>query len=193
MNTDAVVLAGGHTEPALAEMTGTGRRALIPFEGKPFIAWVMEALRDCASVERIAVVGPKELCGTPVAGLADLVVPEATGIFENFCAGIEALGSAGKVLVMASDNPLLSARALEDFLGRCPEADVCYPILRGEVDRGQRRDASRGCGKGEAKYGGGADHIVSCVRACPVVPWRRGGVPGSSTPFTARQIRLYPE
>jgi hypothetical protein len=135
MHVDAIVLAGGHAERALARLAGTDQRALIPFEGKPFIVWVLEALRGCAAVERIAVVGPEALRHTAAARLADLLVPEGHGIYDNFWAGVEALHSPGKVLVTASDNPLLTTQALEDFLTRCPDVDICYPILRGEVFR----------------------------------------------------------
>jgi hypothetical protein len=99
------------------------------------VVWVLEALRGCASVERIALVGPQELYDSAAARLADCLVPEREGIFENFCAGVEALPGASKMLVTASDNPLLTPQAFDDFLARCPEADICYPISRGEVFR----------------------------------------------------------
>jgi molybdopterin-guanine dinucleotide biosynthesis protein A len=135
IDVDAVVLAGGRAEPPLAAPAGTDLRALIPFDGKPFVVRVLEALRACERLRRIAVVGPERLRETAAVGLADLLVAEGAGVFENFVAGAAALGSDGKLLLTACDIPLLSARAFADFLGRAPDVDIAYPILRGEAFR----------------------------------------------------------
>lgn len=132
---DAVVLAGGRASPALAAAAGTDRRALIPFRGKPFVVRALEALRGCPGIRRIVVVGPEALRETGAAALADGILPEGDGILANFRAGVEALAGAQRILVTASDNPLLMPEAFDDFLARAPEAEICYPILRGEAFR----------------------------------------------------------
>jgi len=128
---DALVLAGGRTEPDMARLTGTCVRALFPYQGKPFVQWVFEALRASTCVERIAIVGPEELAENPVLATADLLVPEADSIEANLFGALARLLPQGRVLVTASDKPLLEAHAVEDFVRRAPvHAAVAYPILR---------------------------------------------------------------
>ncbi len=128
---DAVILAGGRASDELARRTGTPLRALFPYKGKPFIQWVYEAVRGCRLVGRIAVVGPDELRDVPCVCEADLLVPEAESIEANLFGAIARLLPEHRILVTASDNPLLTTDAFDNLLQRCPEnAAVCYPILR---------------------------------------------------------------
>jgi hypothetical protein len=92
------------------------------------VDWTVEALRECRMVRRIAVVGPPCLDGA-LPG-ADIVVPEGEGITANLFAGLAALPAGGRVLIAAADNPLVTARAYEDFLSRIPEGTaVAHPVL----------------------------------------------------------------
>jgi len=126
---DGLLLAGGRVGPEMAARTGTPVRALFPWRGRPFIDWAVQALAGCGLVGRIAVVGPPELRSTEAA--AHTLVSERDSIHANLRAGLEALAPAGRVLVAATDNPVLSAAAVADFLRRSPEdAGVAYPVLR---------------------------------------------------------------
>jgi hypothetical protein len=114
----------------MAALTGTAVRSLFPFRGKPFVQWVYEALRVVPAVHRIAIVGPESLSERAGLSAADLLVPERDSYTANLFAGIEALAPSGRVLVTASDNPLLSAAAFQDFLDRAPQdAGLVYPVL----------------------------------------------------------------
>lgn len=127
---DALALAGGTFDDAMAAATGTRVRALAPFRSRPFLEWVLGALHDCPSVGHIAVVGPDVLRVGSWSERVHLWVAEREGIVENLLAGIDALSGERDVLITASDNPLLTAAAFEDFLTRAPkEAGVAYPYL----------------------------------------------------------------
>jgi hypothetical protein len=65
-----------------------------------------------------------------VATDADLVLPERETIVENLFGALESLKPQGRVLVTASDNPLFTAAAFDDFLARIPEeAAVAVPVI----------------------------------------------------------------
>src|SRR5512140_1451553 len=108
MKCDAVILAGGRATPEMAALTGTPLRALFDYRGKPFVQWTLDALRTCSEVERIAVVGPPEMQSYPGLADADVLVAERDSYTANLFAGVEALAPQERVLITASDNPLLS-------------------------------------------------------------------------------------
>lgn len=127
---DAVILAGGRAEAALAQRAGTPLRALFPYQGSTFVERVFQAVRGCERVGRIAVIGPPQLRRIPGLSAADLLLQERDSLTANLFTALEALQPQGKALITASDNPLLSASAFDDFLRRAPaEAAVAYPIL----------------------------------------------------------------
>jgi GTP:adenosylcobinamide-phosphate guanylyltransferase len=131
---DAVILAGGRASEEMAQRTGTPLRALFPYEGKPFVQWVYNALRASEHIERIAVIGPEELRQEAGLSSADMLLTERESITANLFGAVEELRPAGRVLITASDNPLLSTAAFDDFLTRAPEdAAVVYPVLRHRV------------------------------------------------------------
>ncbi len=122
---DAVILAGG---PAgkLGHIGSNGTvRAMIPIAGKSMLQWVVDALRGASSVGRIAAVGEVSADGL------DLVVKPGESLVENVRRGIEAIKAQGAVLVVSSDIPLLTPKAVEDFLEKAEklDADLAYPIL----------------------------------------------------------------
>jgi 2-phospho-L-lactate guanylyltransferase (CobY/MobA/RfbA family) len=112
----------------MAERTGVPLRALIEWEGVPYVRRVLDAVRGCRRIGRIAVIGPPEIEGV-VQG-ADLVLRERDTIVENLFGALEELAPQGRVLVTASDNPLLTSAAFDDFLARIPsEAAIAVPVL----------------------------------------------------------------
>lgn len=113
---------------------GTPHRALFPYKEKPFVHWVYEAVRQSALVDRIAVVGPDELADVPGVQHADILVPELDSIEANLFSALAKLLPEKRILITASDNPLLTTAAFDHLLERCPEqAAVAYPILRHEA------------------------------------------------------------
>ncbi len=129
--TDAIVLAGGGAEPGLPP--DLPNKAFLPVGGRPLLAHVLDALRASAAIARIAVAGPPDVRPWLPAGV--LHVPDSGSLMANVVAALRALGSEEPVLVVASDIPLLTPEALEEFLAACraSPADFHYAIVPREA------------------------------------------------------------
>jgi GTP:adenosylcobinamide-phosphate guanylyltransferase len=130
LRVEALVMAGSDQEGE-----GDYRPARL-LAGRPMLAYVLEALRGCAAVKRVAVAGPREY----LAGLLPPeVIPVASG--ENLVATLERalteFRPQGWLLVATADAPLITSAAVEDFLARCrPLLDhynFFYSVVRKEV------------------------------------------------------------
>ena len=142
---DAIILAGGTIEPDLKEATGVEFKALVPVAGRPMVAWLMDALRESNVIDRIVVVGPKDV----LEALEGVEGVEERGSFEeNLSAGLEAC-QAEDVLVVPCDIPLLSPSTVHEFvlLYRRREVELAYAAVpRGAVEArfpGVRRTYAR--------------------------------------------------
>ncbi len=125
--TDAIVLAGGR-DPDLE--AGIPNKAFIQIDGRPLVAFVVEALRGSRGIGQIAVAGPStELSQCFPSGI--LIVPDQNTIMENILAATRSLGSSTPTLVVGADIPLLTGRVIEEFLSICAQtpADVYYPVV----------------------------------------------------------------
>lgn len=124
---DAIVLAGGGREAGLPP--GLPNKAFIELAGRPLVGRVVDALRDAQGVGRIAAVGPPELRSAIPQDVT--LVPDAGEIMDNVARAVEALRASSMTLAAASDLPLLSGRAIDEFLAVCAaqRADFFYPIV----------------------------------------------------------------
>jgi GTP:adenosylcobinamide-phosphate guanylyltransferase len=123
----AVVLAGGEPDPRLAP--GLPSKAFLVVGGEPLVVRVTRALRGCAEVERMAIVGPSEPLAS-VLGQEFEIVPEQGSMVDNIIAAVARLPGAQRILAVASDLPLITSAAVTDFLRRCEgDADFYYPIV----------------------------------------------------------------
>jgi GTP:adenosylcobinamide-phosphate guanylyltransferase len=129
--TDAVVLAGGRSDPALTG--GNTPKAFAPLAGRTMVECVLAALRATPRIGRIAMVAPLPL-PPGAASLVDVPVAERRGLAENFAAGLAALGQDAPVLAVAADIPLLTPLAITAFLDAADaiNADVWYAIVSRE-------------------------------------------------------------
>lgn len=131
---DVVILAGGRGGE-VEKKFGVSNRALLVIEGKFMIEYVIEAFKDVSSIGKIVVVGTVEDFRSRIGNqVADIVRP-GKNPFESTLNGLKALKPEGKVLVVASDIPLLRGEMVEDFFLRCEKrkADFYYPIIRKEL------------------------------------------------------------
>jgi GTP:adenosylcobinamide-phosphate guanylyltransferase len=123
----AVVLAGGGPEPRLAP--DLPNKAFMEIGGRLLLTRVLDALRGCAAIDRIVVVGPTQALA-PLVGAEIDVVPEQGSLMANVEAAVERLPAGGQIMTVASDLPLLSPDVVTGFLDRCsPGADFYYPIV----------------------------------------------------------------
>ena len=133
---DAVVLAGGGKLEPLTEQEGVSNKAFIKLHNKPIIAYILDALHQASSIDRIMVVGPqKELEEMKQDRSFFEVVTERGSMLENLAAGFELTDTEKPCLVVTGDIPLINAAAIEQFLGRCTphEHDLYYPVLTREA------------------------------------------------------------
>lgn len=130
MTYDVAIPAGGEVRPDRVAGMGTRYKALADVNGKPLLTRVVERLRSCSSVGRIALVGSPPVL-TQLGGLADLTAEDTGSGPGNLLRAFELLGSSGRVLFTGCDCPLLSPEMIEDFLAKCPpEAAICYSYVR---------------------------------------------------------------
>ncbi|MDD3927699.1 MAG: nucleotidyltransferase family protein [bacterium] len=138
---NVVVLAGGRNRDSLYEATGAANKALIKLADKPMAEYVVSALKRSRQVERVALVGP---AGMDSVG-ADIMLPDKPTLLENVNQGMTAFPNDEYLLVATADIPLLTPRAVDDFVGRAQrlEADIVYPIVSRAVSEnrfpGQKR------------------------------------------------------
>ncbi|MGB9804169.1 nucleotidyltransferase family protein [Desulfofundulus sp.] len=132
---DAVVLAGSPNNGPLKECSPVPYEALIPIGSKTMVQYVVEALIRARGVDRIVVVGPRHELVNQLKDDRVRVVPAGSGLLENVQRGLEELPGTHRVLLVSSDIPLITPRAIEDFLELCKgqDADLYYPIVPKEV------------------------------------------------------------
>ena len=138
---DVVIIAGGRIRsPELREAAGVDVRAAIDLCGKPLLAWVLEALKAAQSIGRVCVVGDQGLLAPITEPSGAQVIGEGVDEVDNLFRGIEALPGAEWVLLLASDVPMLTAEAVDDFLAHAPDADFVFPICEQSVTLAQYPD-----------------------------------------------------
>jgi len=134
---DAVVLGGGDPSDPFAAAHGVALKTQIELSGLPMALYVLQALRDCPQVGRIAYVGP-----VPAGGedLIDLRVTDHGTLIGNLEVGTDALvqdrgqerSRRARVMVITADVPLITSSMLSDVLQAAPDAGLVYPIVRRE-------------------------------------------------------------
>ncbi len=132
---DAVVLAGGGKPEPLTEQEGVSNKAFIKIHNRPILSYVLDALQQASSINRILVVGPKEeLNELARVGHDFEAVTEQGSMLENLAAGFNLTEHEKPCLVVTGDIPLINAAVIEQFLALCApfEYDLYYPVLTRE-------------------------------------------------------------
>jgi molybdopterin-guanine dinucleotide biosynthesis protein A len=133
---DALVLAGGGKPEPLIEQEGVSNKAFIVVQGRPLLAYILRALQEAPSVDRIIVIGPESnLESLRQDGYIFEIMPEKGGILDNVAAGFEIVEQNRLCLVVTADIPLLNAEVIEEFIKLCApyDYDFYYPILSRET------------------------------------------------------------
>jgi len=133
---DAVVLAGGGKPEPLTEQERVDNKAFILVNGRPLLAYILEALQEAPSINKINVVGPEENLRKLVAeGYEFDPVPEQGSMLDNLAAGFKSVDKDRLCLVATGDIPLVTAPVIEKFLELCGpcDHDFYYPILDRET------------------------------------------------------------
>jgi molybdopterin-guanine dinucleotide biosynthesis protein A len=125
---DAVVLAGGPEDSVAQQQPGAPNKAFVEIAGVTLVGRVVYALRKSPSIGRIVLVAPAAARESADLAPADELRPDGPRITESLRSGLADFPPADAVLVVASDLPVLTPRAVEDFIqnARRLDADVIY-------------------------------------------------------------------
>lgn len=132
---DALVLAGGSAK-GLEAAGEAASKALVEINGKPMLAYILDALKGSDNINRITVTVPSSVRNISCLDQVDRVVNTDGDLAENFYAGLKGVdandpNSKSKILFVTADIPLLTSQAVDDFIMRCQEIDagIYYPII----------------------------------------------------------------
>jgi GTP:adenosylcobinamide-phosphate guanylyltransferase len=126
---DAVVTAGGIPQPGepLYEYTQGKSKALLDIAGKPMIQWVLDALCDARTIERILVIGLPADSGVTCSKLADFL-PNQGGMLQNIRLGmqrsVELNPDSHHILMVSSDIPGITAEMVDWVVNECMKTDL---------------------------------------------------------------------
>ena len=146
---DAVVLAGTHENPK--RLIAGLNKAFLEVGGQVLVRYVINALVEAQSIDKIFVVGPYEELSRELAGYPPnvRVIAQRGKMMTNCWAGIEASEDCHRddplmpvnerpLLIISCDLPLVTARSVDDFVARCAGEDAQsaapYALLAGVVD-----------------------------------------------------------
>jgi GTP:adenosylcobinamide-phosphate guanylyltransferase len=130
-----VVLAGGPADEVARLQTGAPNKAFVRVGGEALVSRVLHALRASPSIGRLIVVAPAAADGDPALAPADERRDDGAKIRESLRNGLAGLPPDDLVLVATSDLPVLTTRAIEDFIerARALDPDIGYSCLEKRV------------------------------------------------------------
>ena len=125
---DAVVLAGGPLDAVARLQPGAPNKAFVEIGEVTLVGRVLAALRRATGVGRLVVVAPPSMKGHRDLALADELRPDGVRITESLRNGLASFDANAHVLIVASDLPVLTSPAVDDYVLRVDAlaADVIY-------------------------------------------------------------------
>ncbi len=127
----AVVLAGGEPDDVSALAPGAPNKAFVPIAGRTLVARTLAALRSSSHVGPIVVVAPRETHALAALAAANERRSAGDTMSASLRSGLRGSPPDELVLVAASDLPILSAAAIDEFvaLARRSQADIVYACV----------------------------------------------------------------
>ena len=131
----AIVLAGGPSDDLSARAPGAPNKAFVPVAGKTLARRTLEALRSTPRVGDIVAVAPQVPPALLELTLADEIRPDGVTMAQSLRTGLHGFPAAELVLVAASDLPMLTRAAIEEFLdiAEAGGADITYACVERSV------------------------------------------------------------
>jgi molybdopterin-guanine dinucleotide biosynthesis protein A len=132
---DAVVLAGGRPDAVSKNFPAAPNKAFVPIEGVTLVARTIAALRSSSRIGRIVAVAPLLATSAVALSKADEIRLDGPTMSASLRSGLAGFPPDDLVLVSASDLPILTRAAVEDFLARAEaaEADVVYACVERRI------------------------------------------------------------
>lgn len=127
----AVVLAGGPPDAVAALAPGATNKAFVSVGNRTLIERTLAALRATPAVVRVVVVTPPAAHGRSDLAPADELRPDGPTMLESLHSGVRGAPEDEPILVCASDLPVLTRTALEEFLelAQASDADIVYGCI----------------------------------------------------------------
>ncbi|MBD5633938.1 MAG: NTP transferase domain-containing protein [Candidatus Eremiobacteraeota bacterium] len=127
----AVVLAGGPPDAVSALVPDAPNKAFVPIAGVTLVQRTLEALRSSSRIGRIIAVAPPVPSARAALSSADEIRDDGASMTQSLRSGLGGLPPAALVLVCASDLPILSRAALDEFiaLAEANGADLTYACV----------------------------------------------------------------
>ncbi|MCR4443038.1 MAG: nucleotidyltransferase family protein [Peptococcaceae bacterium] len=133
-----VILAGGRKNGLTAGQTHPVDEAFISIGKRYMIEYVAEALEASPYINRIIISGPLDRLVKVFQESERLtLVQSGETVIDSFRHAFQAARPSGeRLLVVTADIPLLSTRAVDDFLESCfrQSGDLFYPIISKETN-----------------------------------------------------------
>lgn len=144
MTIDAIILAGSLNDGKLKDSSPVLYEALITIGKKAMIEYVIDALLNSSNIGKIVVVGPEIKISESAADRIKFTLP-GDSLLDNVQRGFDCLPAGRRVLVATCDIPLLTAKAVDDFIDRCRDetVDFFYPIVSRDVIQSSFAKAER--------------------------------------------------
>ncbi|HHX77851.1 MAG TPA: NTP transferase domain-containing protein [Firmicutes bacterium] len=142
----AVILAGSAGETLLTRQEGVKNKNFIRLGDRLLISYVLDALRELKDlIDEIIVVGPEEELKGLSSEYAFTIIPEEGTIGKNIMASYLRGLLQGHFLLVTGDIPLLTAKAVKDFLENCRpyDLDFYYSIIPKEINEAKYPEAKR--------------------------------------------------
>ncbi len=126
-----MVLAGGPPDAVSKTYPAAPNKAFVPILGVPLVTRTLRALRATPSVNRIVVVAPLDSADATALYGADEIRRDGPTMSASLRSGLAGFAPDRLALVTASDLPVLSRAAIEEFLALAErtEADVVYSCV----------------------------------------------------------------
>lgn len=128
---NALVLAGTKEKGPLEIVANVDNKALIMINDKPIIEYVVDALKNTENIDKVLVVGPKDELYPYIGKKVEKILESGSSILENMEIGLNYFNSKSNLLLLASDIPLITSQAIDEFINKCIERDayIGYPII----------------------------------------------------------------
>ncbi len=137
---DAVVTAGGIPEPEdlLYPYTQGESKALLKIAGKPMVQWVLDAISQAKTIDRVGLVGLDESSGVTCQKPISLV-PNQGSMLNNIRSGVQEVTrinpQAEYALIVSADIPAITAEMIDWSVNKSLETDddLYYSVVTREV------------------------------------------------------------
>jgi GTP:adenosylcobinamide-phosphate guanylyltransferase len=137
---DAIITAGGIPKPddLLYPLTGGISKALVEIAGKPMVQWVLDALDEAETIERILIIGLDPDSG--VSSSKPLTfIPNQGAMLDNIRTGVrkgaEINPEAEHTLLVSSDIPAITGEMVDWSVNTSMETDedIYYSVIPRDV------------------------------------------------------------